>query len=252
MTQVDDAPIKLIHGWGMNHKVWQETFAYMDEQLRARITCLDLPGYGHNEFCPEPYNLTSLTSWLSEQITEPTHIIGWSLGGLLAINFAAQHPERVLSLGLVASTPKFVADESWPGIAPKVLAGFSQQLQDDHQKTVTQFLKIQAMGSPHVKQDIQLLQKHLLELPKPQVHSLQGGLEMLNDVDIRREFADLNVPVFGLYGQADSLVPKGSVKEMQSLLPSANLTLLPKHSHAPFVSDPTGFVRWLKQVCGVN
>ena len=42
----------------------------------------------------------------------------------------------------------------WPGIKATVLDSFHQQLQVDIKKTITGFLKIQAMGSPHIRQDI--------------------------------------------------------------------------------------------------
>ena len=54
--------------------------------------------------------------------------LGWSLGGLVASQIALTHPERVLALVTVASSPCFSARDEWPGIKPDVLAGFQQQL----------------------------------------------------------------------------------------------------------------------------
>ena len=84
-------------------------------------------------------------------LPEKCHLLGWSLGGLVASQLALTMPERLHSLITVASSPCFMARDEWPGIAPKVLAGFNQMLAGDFMQTIERFLAIQAMGSEHAR-----------------------------------------------------------------------------------------------------
>lgn len=249
MTKTANAPIVLLHGWGMNKQVWNGVLERMPEDVRARIQVLDLPGYGTNKTVPNPYSIDALSEWLGTEISGPSHILGWSLGGLVAIKFAEQNPEKVMSLGLIASTPKFQQDDDWPGIRPEVLTAFSEQLLKNHQQTIQRFLAIQAMGSETAKQDIKLLKEWILSAEQPDSSALSGGLELLKTVDLRASLNTLSRPVFGIFGRLDSLVPVATVNELKKQLPNADLTICDHVSHAPFISNPEQFVQWLQTHC---
>ena len=135
----------LLHGWGMNGAVWHGIVPAL--AARYRVHLVDLPGFGNSPLAGEAeYSLP----WLAEQVAtilpEQCHLLGWSLGGLVASQLALNHPERLHSLITVASSPCFMARDEWPGIAPKVLTGFNQMLAGDFKQTIERFLAIQAMG----------------------------------------------------------------------------------------------------------
>ena len=150
----------LLHGWGMNGAVWHG----IAQQLAAhyRLHLVDLPGFGNS---PLHEGSEYTLPWLAEQVAtvlpEKCHLLGWSLGGLVASQLALTRPERLHSLITVASSPCFMAREDWPGIAPKVLAGFNQMLAGDFMQTIERFLAIQAMGSEHARNDIRQLRHWL-------------------------------------------------------------------------------------------
>ncbi|MDC2889767.1 hypothetical protein [Psychrosphaera algicola] len=75
----------------------------------------------------------------------------------MATQLAITQPEKILNLGLVASSPKFMADGNWPGIQPAVLDQFANQLDNEHKAVIERFMAIQAMGSVSAKQDIKEL-----------------------------------------------------------------------------------------------
>ena len=249
MTKTADAPIVLLHGWGMNKQVWNGVLELMPKAFRARVKVLDLPGYGENKTVLNPYSIDELSQWLSSEISEPSHLLGWSLGGLIAIRYAASHPDNVLSLGLIASSPKFQQSGDWPGIKPDVLSAFSKQLQNNHQQTIQRFLAIQAMGSNTVKQDLKALKEWILSADQPHSDALSGGLELLKSVDLRKELKSLLMPVFGIFGRLDSLVPVTAVNELKVLQPNGDWLVREHVSHAPFISDPENFVQWLFEHC---
>ncbi|WP_017788653.1 pimeloyl-ACP methyl ester esterase BioH [Aeromonas dhakensis] len=239
----------LLHGWGMNGAVWHGIVSAL--AARYRVHLVDLPGFGNSPLAGEAeYSLP----WLAEQVAailpEQCHLLGWSLGGLVASQLALNHPERLHSLITVASSPCFMARDQWPGIAPKVLTGFNQMLAGDFKQTIERFLAIQAMGSEHARDDIRQLRHWLAERPAPQLAALEAGLGLLADVDLRDELVQLNLPWLRVYGRLDSLVPKASIPLLDERYPASRSVVLEKASHAPFISHPQQFIEIIEHFVG--
>lgn len=239
----------LLHGWGMNGAVWHG----IAQQLAAhyRLHLVDLPGFGNSPLADgSEYSLP----WLAEQVAavlpQKCHLLGWSLGGLVASQLALTQPERCQSLITVASSPCFMARDDWPGIAPKVLTGFNQMLAGDFKQTIERFLAIQAMGSEHARDDIRQLRHWLAERPAPQLAALEAGLGLLADVDLRDELATLSQPWLRVYGRLDSLVPKAAIPLLDERYPASHSLVLEKASHAPFISHPQQFVEIIRHFVG--
>ncbi|USP09808.1 pimeloyl-ACP methyl ester esterase BioH [Aeromonas dhakensis] len=239
----------LLHGWGMNGAVWHGIVPAL--AARYRVHLVDLPGFGNSPLAGEAeYSLP----WLAEQVAailpEQCHLLGWSLGGLVASQLALNYPERLHSLITVASSPCFMARDEWPGIAPKVLTGFNQMLAGDFKQTIERFLAIQAMGSEHARDDIRQLRHWLAERPAPQLAALEAGLDLLADVDLRDELVQLNLPWLRVYGRLDSLVPKASIPLLDERYPASRSVVLEKASHAPFISHPQQFIEIIEHFVG--
>lgn len=239
----------LLHGWGMNGAVWHG----IAQELAAhyRLHLVDLPGFGNS---PLGSGVEYSLPWLAERVAavlpERSHLLGWSLGGLVASRLALDHPERCRSLITVASSPCFLARDEWPGIAPKVLAGFNQMLAGDFMQTIERFLAIQAMGSEHARDDIRQLRHWLAERPAPELAALEAGLGLLADIDLRDELVDLQLPWLRIYGRLDSLVPKAAIPLLDERYPHSQSRVLDKASHAPFISHPAQFIDMVRQFIG--
>ncbi|NTS75736.1 pimeloyl-ACP methyl ester esterase BioH [Catenovulum sp. SM1970] len=237
-----------IHGWGMNQAVWQPVTQALTDDFD--VVTLDIPGFGAaSEEIITPFSLENICQQMEQTIEKPGIFIGWSMGGLIAQYFALHYPALVTGLICVASSPCFAEKKQtdWPGIKPKVLAGFQQQLASDYSKTLERFLAIQAMGSPTAKQDIKALKALLMTYPNPALSALKGGLVLLEQVDLRNQIADITQPTLRIYGRLDSLVPAKAIDFISALQPNAQ-TLLFKHaSHAPFLSDKTEFIASIRQ-----
>lgn len=241
-SPLNTSTLVLLHGWGLNQQVWSQFLPLLP--AGQPVLTLNIPGYGGSP-APEPYKLELVLEQLAAQIPPQSVLVGWSLGGLLAIELAARYPEKVSRLGLVASSPKFLKDAGWPGMDAAVMRQFAQSLQQDLATTVDRFLAIQAMGSSSARQDIKLLRQAVLSLPLPSAHSLNQGLTWLAELDARPLLQALPIAVSGLYGRLDSLVPAAVLAELQRLKPEADWTLLDKVSHAPFISHPDLFLSWV-------
>jgi len=84
-----------LHGFLGNHSDWNEVV----KELPFPCLALDLPGHGKAPFTP------NFCEYLLEETKHyvPLHLIGYSMGGRLALQFAAFHPEKINSLTLISA-----------------------------------------------------------------------------------------------------------------------------------------------------
>ena len=235
----------LVHGWGMNGAVWQQTVNVLETHFRMHV--VDLPGYGHSAHC-HAQNLEEIAQQLMVDAPKDAIWVGWSLGGLVATHMALHHVDYVNKLVTVASSPKFAAEKEpvmWRGIQPDVLSTFTEQLVEDFQTTIERFMALQAMGSPSARQDVKQLKQAVLSRPLPDPDSLLAGLKMLSDVDLRSQLAQISVPMLRLYGRLDGLVPLKVSNELDKLLPHTDKYIFMQSSHAPFMTESGTFCKQL-------
>ena len=239
-------PIVLLHGWGLNSGVWKNLVALFNENIESnyQLITIDLPGFGiNNNLDISPYSLDNICDHIAQVVEQPAIYLGWSLGGLVATHMAINHPHKVLGLITVASSPYFVEqqDANWSGIKEKVLDNFHQQLAEDTAKTITGFLKIQAMGSPHIRQDLKLITQLVMEQPLPSKLTLDNSLNLLSQCDLRQHLSSIKPPFFRMYGNNDSLVPKTVIEKINLLAEQSEHHIFEHASHAPFISHLDNF-----------
>lgn len=242
--------IVLLHGWGLNSGVWKPLIEQLS--LTCRVITVDLPGFGHSQqHIPEPYSIENIAKQVVETVNEPAIYLGWSLGGLVATQIAIDHQNDCLGLVTVASTPCFKEGDHWPGIKPVYLEAFYHQLSKDIESTLNNFLKIQAMGSPHIRKDLKQLQSLIMSYPLPTREVLASGLDLLRDSDLRARIGAVSSPFLRMYGKLDSLVPKATIDLVNQLSPNSELIVFEQASHAPFISHFPQFletlVNWLNR-----
>ncbi|MBO0677758.1 alpha/beta fold hydrolase [Mycolicibacterium sp. S2-37] len=91
----------LLHGVGLDHTVWEPVIARLPGSMR--IVQPDLPGHGSNPPAPDGVTLTYLATGVADQIPAGSHIVGFSLGALVAQHLAVHRPDLVASLTSVSS-----------------------------------------------------------------------------------------------------------------------------------------------------
>ncbi len=252
-------PLVLIHGWGLNSGIWQLLINKMIENSfvddsgdKFQIITIDLPGFGLNsKQVLTSYSVSNICQKIDAIIEEPAVFMGWSLGGLVATHFALHYPKKILGLITVASSPCFLKKDSWPGIKADFFTAFHQQLKGNIYKTIDDFLKLQAMGSPHVRQDIKQIKKLIFDYPLPNEKTLDESLNLLENIDLRKQLIEIKQPFLRLYGSADNLVPKAAIEHIASLSPNSEQHIFLHASHAPFISHLNYFydvlVFWLNK-----
>jgi pimeloyl-[acyl-carrier protein] methyl ester esterase len=233
-TSGQGPPLALLHGWGMNLRVFDALRAQLARHYS--VTALDLPGHGRS-----PWN-TGLTSaqqldQLAAHLPRDALLVGWSMGGQLALQLAAGAVLPVRQLALIACTPRFVRSPDWPhGLPPAVLQLFARQLAGNLRGTLADFLALQVRGSARADIVLATLQQALLEHGEPHAEALAAGLTLLQDNDLRELSRSLCVPTLVIAGQYDRVAPCAAAQALVQMLPRAELLALPRAGHAPFLS----------------
>jgi pimeloyl-[acyl-carrier protein] methyl ester esterase len=227
-------PLVLLHGWAMHSGVWRN-FAQQLAQYR-QVICMDLPGHGRSKPLVE-FDLESVADALFQAINlDKFSVLGWSLGGLLAIEIAHRYPQHVAGLHILASNPKFVNTADWVGVKSEVLDGFANQLSTDTRQTLLRFLALQVNGLPDGKQLLQELKKAIMECDAPSLPVLQQALVLLKQSDLRSKLQQCRGPVALIQGDKDHLAPLAGALAMLKMQPAIKLHVLEGAGHAPFLS----------------
>ncbi|MDZ4202097.1 MAG: pimeloyl-ACP methyl ester esterase BioH [Gallionella sp.] len=233
-------PLVMLHGWGMHGGIWGETVARLAEDFTVHN--VDLPGHGASG-SSEAFVLEGVVDELAARFGQPLALLGWSLGGIIAQQWALREPHKINRMVLVASTPCFTRREDWPfGMAAETLAQFSADLEQDHAATLRRFLALQVRGSENERALLAALRTQLFGRGEPQLTALRGGLEILRDTDLRTALPRIEPSVLVIAGERDKLTPPEASRYLAETIPDARVVEIAGAAHAPFLSHTEVFV----------
>lgn len=109
-TAGEGEPLLLLHGLGSRSDDWQLEVPVFAE--RYRVITADMRGHGRSDKPPGPYSVPMMAAdvfgLLDGLGVASAHVVGLSMGGMIAFQMAVDHPERVRSLVIVNSGPALV------------------------------------------------------------------------------------------------------------------------------------------------
>ena len=95
-------PVIFLHAGVADSRMWEAQAGAFTQQFE--VVRPDLRGFGQSELPPIPWSpVQDLLGLIDELGLKPAHLIGCSLGGSVAIDFALDHPDRISKLVLVGS-----------------------------------------------------------------------------------------------------------------------------------------------------
>jgi pimeloyl-[acyl-carrier protein] methyl ester esterase len=240
----------LLHGWALNLRVFDALSSALEPQFT--ITAIDLPGHGRSAepaaLAQDGWTLERLAAWIAPVLPPAAVVLGWSLGGQVALQLARQAPERVAALVLVSSTPRFVSGDGWTqGVAPAVLAHFAKHLGGDYRQTVHDFLELQVRGSRDAAAALAALQAALFAQGEAAPAVLARSLEVLRHSDLRDALGPIAQPALVIGGQYDRVTPPGAARALAAALPHARHHEFARCGHAPFLTHEAEFAALLRE-----
>ena len=226
----------MIHGWGLHGGIWETLLPQLAPHFR--VTVVDLPGHGYSTWQGQA-GLPAFAEAVLDCVPPRAAWLGWSLGGLVALEAALLRPERVGSLLLLASTPSFVRRDGWPSaMLPALLDTFAGELETDFERTLNRFLALQVHGSRNAGEVLRQLRAGMLRRGQPEPAALRAGLGILRDTDLRATCAAISCPALVLAGERDTLVPTAAATAAAELFPQGSLQVIAGAGHAPHLAAP--------------
>jgi pimeloyl-[acyl-carrier protein] methyl ester esterase len=226
----------LVHGWAMHGGVFAPL---VDALARVRtLHLVDLPGHGRSAESGERLTLEDSARELLERVGRADWL-GWSLGGLVALEAARLAPQRVRSLALIATNPRFVSSLEWEhGVPHDVFAQFGADLAHDYGRTIDRFLALECIGSDCARNDLRTLQRQLHDHGLASREALASGLLILDRCDMRGVLSSLPMPALWIAGARDRLVPWQAQEWAAAQMRNARFVRIAGGGHAPFIGHP--------------
>jgi pimeloyl-ACP methyl ester carboxylesterase len=244
--------VVLLHGIGSA----AASFRYQLEglSLRFRVVAWDAPGYGAStplaiEHPDTSDYAASLDAWLGTVGIERCHLVGQSLGNLIAVRFAAEQPRRVLSLTLAS-----------------VARGHGRLPPPERQRLLAQRLDDLTELGPHgmaAKRGPRLLGPEATETMRRMVIEIMARIpaegyaqaaRMLSTGDITADLARLpdELPIQIIVGQADVITPPAGNLEIAAALPASSVHVIPGPGHALYLEKPEQFNRLVSDFASIH
>lgn len=234
-VRASDGPdLVLLHGWAMHGGI----FAPLVEALagRYRLHLVDLPGHGHNRLDPTPLALDALAARIAAHVPAALWL-GWSLGGLVAMQAAARGDCGVRGLLMLCASPRFVAAPDWPhAVAMQVFHDFGDRLARDYHGTIERFLALETHGAQHMREELRSLRERVFAHGEPDPRALSEGLQLLEHSDLRDRLPELTVPSLWLAGRRDRLLDRRAMQQAAEHAPRAEYACIEGAAHAPFLT----------------
>lgn len=243
-----DRHLVLLHGWAMHGGV----FAPLVDALRDRCTLhvVDLPGHGRSHASGVSLQPATCAHAIAERLP-PAIWLGWSLGGLYALQAALDFPDRVRGLAMLCASPRFVRGEDWPhAVSPEILQDFARDLATDYEATLERFLALEALGSDCAQADLRKLRADTFDEHRPDVRALVEGLEVLEHTDLRARLPLLKQPSAWIAGRRDRLIPWQAMQWSATQCRGA-FTCIAGGGHAPFIGHTDAVIAALDPLFAV-
>jgi pimeloyl-ACP methyl ester carboxylesterase len=242
-TAGEGIPLVMIHAGVADSRQWNNEFEAWEPVYR--VVRYDLRGYGRSEPVDGDFtHLADLEALLDHlAIREPVILIGCSMGGELALNFALAHPEQALAVILVGSAPSGLAlDVPTPAKFAEAEAAYEAQDWDRLAELETQIF-FDGMGrtAEQVDPAMRRLAKEMVRQALDQ-ELLQLGRKLPDLTDpAAARLDELTMPILVIAGKHDVPYILAAVDYLAENLPDSQTVILPDAAHLPNMDHPDLF-----------
>jgi pimeloyl-ACP methyl ester carboxylesterase len=260
-VEVGSGPVLLlIHGMAGTHATWQAVIEPLAQ--RHTVIAVDLPGHGASEAGAGDYSLGSLAAGLRDLLVKLGHdratLVGHSLGGGIAMQFAYQFPEITERLVLVSSgglgpevnpvlraaalpgANLFIAATAGPGrVAGTALARGLASVGLQPSADVAEFARGYASLADAPRRSAFLATLRA-------VVGTEGQRVEAGD----RLYLAEGVPVLIIWGRRDRIIPVAHAEHAHEVIPDSRLEIFDAAGHMPQLEVPARFVAVLERFLG--
>lgn len=215
----DGPPVVLVHGLAGSSRWWRRNVRALARHFHVYV--IDLIGFGRSRGRSR-FVLSEaarrLRDWMDRVGIAAAHVVGHSMGGIIAVDLAARFPERVRRLALVNAAAFSFLDRAFVRSA----TGLAKTL------WYLPFGFLPVLFSDALRAGPWLLWR--------------AGRDLLT-TDIRKALAQVAAPTLIVWGERDAMVPLEIGERLRDELAGAELSLIEKAGHNPMWDRPAAFNR---------
>ena len=224
-------PLVFINSLGTDLRIWDTVMP----QFTGRFTLIryDKRGHGLSDCPPGPYTIrqhaNDLAGLLEQVQVELVFLIGVSVGGMIALDYAVSHPQQVKALVLSDTAAKIGTADMWNerinllrenGMAH--LAGailqrwFSPTFSEQHPAAYRGYFNM---------------------LTRTPLEGYIATCEAIRDADLSETVPSIRHPALVLCGAEDGATPPDLVRELAETLPNSHFELIEQAGHIPSIEQ---------------
>lgn len=230
----DGTPIVLINGLSSPSAAWFRLVPLLEPQ--HRVITLDNLGTGRTYTPPGPYSVPMLADAVAAVIGatgEPAvHVLGMSMGGLIAQQLTLENPALVASLTLVsthAGAPHMTTDQD----TLDALAQAAELPPDERNQRLARLVYADTTPGARVDEDMAHRAKH----PTSE-EGYRNQLAGTTDWERLAALPTISCPTLVLHGEVDRMVSVRNARQLAESIPDAQLTVLRDCGHQLFTDQP--------------
>jgi 3-oxoadipate enol-lactonase len=230
-----------LHGIGGNKRNWHDNLPAFGRHFHA--VAWDARGYGESDDYEGPLTFRDYSHDLARVLDHfgaaKAHIVGLSMGGRIAMDFAEVYPERILTLTLCDTHrgfSHFSAEKKAEFVRlrkePLLAGGEPKDIAVPVAKTLV---------SPHASQDA--FDKLVDSMSRLHKESYIKSIEATAYSDSHDRLGDIRAPTHVVCGGDDRLTTPEMAREIAAMIPGAALTIIPEAGHLVNIEKPEAFDR---------
>jgi 3-oxoadipate enol-lactonase len=236
----EGVPLVFVNSLGTDLRIWDGVVSHLADH--HPLIRYDKRGHGLSDCPPAPYSIRDHTRDLAELLdllsVHLVHIIGISVGGMIALDFAATYPDRVKSLVLSDTGPVIGTADLW-----------NERIDTLRQRGMVYLAE--AIISRWFVADFDLewpaaYRGYYNMLVRTPVEGYTGTCEAIRDADLTASARNIQVPVLALCGEKDMATPPDLVRGLVDLMPEASYQEIPGAAHLPCVEQPETMAAHIK------
>ena len=235
------APLLLIHGLGYARWGWEPVLPELAEQFD--VILFDNRGIGESDAPPGPYTVAEMAADAVQVLDEAgvarAHVVGTSLGGMIAQELALAYPERVDRLVLACTTPGGQKAHPMPQVTVALMAEAATLEPAVALRRFVENALAPATVAAHPEIVEQIMAHRLATAQQPAAWAAQASAGATFDAYDR--LGALAAPTLVQHGDEDVVVDPRNADLLVELLPDARLERVPG-GHLFFWEAPEQFV----------
>ena len=235
----DGTPVLMIQGLGVDHRGWALQRGAFGR--KHRCVAPDNRGTGLSDAPPGPYDLLQMANdavaVLDKERIPRAHVVGASMGGVIAQVIAVMHPERVRSLTLACTACQH---HDW---RRELLAEWANEV-NEHGMTGLMDDAMRWMIGPRLQRRfgvfVNVLARVLVQT-KPEAFVAQVDAILDASDELRFALPQVKAPTLVVTGSQDTLTPLGDAEELAELITTSRLYVLRGAAHGLMAEAPNAF-----------